>query len=321
MKEFRKRVPIFTIRSFAFLQYSEAAFLYNDIRTGRDTIPFDPGVIIKTAKEETKVKIGISQMCTGSDLEQNMRFIETSSMKMAEEGVKIAAFPECAVYLSGDAESMRKTAEPLDGKIIGRLQALASRLHIYLHNGSFIEKENGRLYNTSVLIGPEGTLEAVYRKIHLFDMDVPGVISEKESDLLTRGEAVTVKRTDMGTLGMAICYDLRFPEQFRRMVEKGAEIIFVPAAFALYTGKEHWEVLLRARAIENQVYIVAADQTGLHYEGKSSNGHSMIIDPWGCVVAQCGNHTGYVTADVNMEYLEKVRREAPYLKHIVEISG
>ena len=193
---------------------------------------------------------------------------------------------------------------------------LATQLGVHLLAGSFLEKSNeARAYNTSLLISSQGDLLAQYRKIHLFDVDIPGQVSVRESDSMKPGEEVVVASTPLGTVGLSVCYDLRFPELYRGLSRKGAEIISVPSAFTFPTGAAHWEALLRARAIENQVYIIAPNQIGKNVYGFADYGNSMIIDPWGKIIARAPDRECFITAEIDLDYLEKVRKELPCLAH------
>jgi predicted amidohydrolase len=183
--------------------------------------------------------------------------------------------------------------------------------------GSILERvpDERRSFNTSCLLGPDGALLARYRKIHLFDVDLPGRVTVRESDARAPGDETVVVPTELGVLGMSICYDLRFPELYRRLVRAGAEIMLVPSAFTFTTGSAHWDVLCRARAIENQSYLLAADQCGTSPHGFADYGGSLIADPWGTIVARAGDGEGIVLAEIDRAYLAKVRSELPCLDH------
>jgi predicted amidohydrolase len=199
----------------------------------------------------------------------------------------------------------------------GFLCGLAAELHLTLVGGSFLERSDdaARSFNTSLLVDPTGTIRAVYRKMHLFDVDLPGRVTVRESDARIPGDDVVTVETEVGTVGMSICYDLRFPELFRRLAVAGATIVTVPSAFTAHTGAAHWEPLLRARAIENQAFVIAANQTGTSPHGFRDYGHSMIVDPWGTVLAHAGEDEAVVTAVLDLEHLARVRREMPCLRH------
>ena len=191
----------------------------------------------------------------------------------------------------------------------------AAKHKVWIVSGSFPEEqENGKPYNTLILADPEGNIRCRYRKLHMFDVEVENTPSYKESDHNTAGNEIVLVDTELGRLGFAICYDIRFGEMFRIMALQGAQVIFLPASFTMNTGKDHWETLLRARAIENGVYIVAPNQMG-----KKTNmlayGKSMIIDPWGDVIARASDKTGSILAEIDLDYLERVRRQIPSLEN------
>lgn len=267
-----------------------------------------------------KLKIGIGQLNTQDDLKKNLESIEKVVAECSDQGAKLVAFPECSTYLS--QSGAREIAETLEGSIIGKFRELAKKHNVYIHNGSFIEKRHGqeKLSNTSVLIDNEGGIAAVYRKIHLFDVEIDENTSFRESNRYQGGDAMVNVKTDIGEFGMSICYDLRFPELFRQLALNGAKIIFVPAAFTLFTGKDHWEVLLKARAIENQVYIVAPGQFGERPVKKMSFGNSMVIDPWGTVIAKASDRVCSFVADLDLDYEDHVRRVLPSLNNRVELG-
>jgi predicted amidohydrolase len=181
--------------------------------------------------------------------------------------------------------------------------------------GSWLEQSPtpGRAFNTSCVFGPDGALLARYRKIHLFDVEMPGQVEVRESATRAPGTDVVVAATPLGTLGLSVCYDLRFPELYRRLVQHGAELLLVPSAFTFPTGAAHWEVLLRARAIENQCWVLAANQTGRSPHGFADYGNSMVVDPWGVVVARAGDGERVVVAEIDRERLRRIRRELPSL--------
>lgn len=237
----------------------------------------------------------------------------------ARNGAQMVALPESAHYLSD--QDMAAHAEPLNGPTVSLYRQLARDLGIYLHCGSFPEcspehsNDPQRAFNTAVLISPEGDILAVYRKIHLFDVSIDGAVDHMESRQIIPGNQSVVAETRYGRIGFAICYDLRFPELFRQLADKGADIIILPAAFTLYTGKDHWEVLLRARAIENQVYVIAPAQWGPHPVNKTCFGNSMIIDPWGTVIARASEGQGSVLASIDPARTAVVRRQIPCLQN------
>jgi len=215
----------------------------------------------------------------------------------------------------GDEDQLRAAAEPLDGPTVAWARALARELGVELVPGSLLERLEGedKLANTSLHIDAEGEVRASYRKLHMFDVEVGGR-RYRESELELAGEEIVLSHTAQGAgLGLTVCYDLRFPELYRILAVRGAELITVPAAFTLPTTRDHWEVLLRARAIENQLYVIAANQYGPHPAGQHSGGRSMIVDPWGIVLAQAPDGEGYVIAEADLEREREIRSSLPSL--------
>lgn len=256
------------------------------------------------------------QMTSGSDKAANLEKAEHLIRLAAARGAKLVALPEVFNWRGKRAEEPA-AAESLAGATLTLMAGLARELEIHLLPGSITEHVPGesRRYNTSVLIGPEGERLGVYRKIHLFDVDLPGRVTVKESDVKMAGGEVVTAATKIGTVGMSVCYDLRFPELYRRLAFAGARILTIPSAFTFPTGEAHWDVLIRARAIENQCYVIAPAQFGANVHGFSDYGNSMIVDPWGRVLARASDQEGVVIAPIDMEYLERVRRELPSLAH------
>jgi deaminated glutathione amidase len=215
----------------------------------------------------------------------------------------------------GSDEQLRAAAQTLEGAAIEWARATARELEVDLVAGSILERVagQGKLANTSVHVDPRGELKAVYRKVHMFDVDVGGH-SYRESDIEEPGEEVVLSETADGVeLGLSICYDLRFPELFRILAVRGARVIALPAAFTLATTRDHWETLLRARAIENQAFMVAANQVGSHPGGHRSGGRSMIVDPWGLVLAQASDSEGHIVAELDFERQHEIRAQLPAL--------
>jgi predicted amidohydrolase len=233
----------------------------------------------------------------------------------AADGAQLIVLPEKWNCL-GTAEQLAAGAEPLDGPTIAWAEALAHELGIDLVAGSIVERIEGqdRCANTSVHIDTHGSMQ-VYRKIHLFDVEIGDTVY-RESDLEAPGDLVVRSTLADGTgLGLSVCYDLRFPELYRALVLSGAQVIVVPSAFTLPTTRDHWEVLLRARAIENQCFLVAANQVGVHPPGNASGGRSMIVDPWGLVLALAPDEECYITADLELDRVAEVRAKLPALSH------
>jgi predicted amidohydrolase len=259
------------------------------------------------------------QLRSTSDAERCLDTAERLIRRAAGYGATLVATPEATTYL-GPHDRKVQLAEPVDGPTHRRLGELAAELGIHLLIGSGAERaegEPGRCHNTSLLFDPEGALVASYRKMHLFDVDIPGGVRFSESKTCAPGDEVVVAETALGRLGMSICYDLRFPEMYRAMVDRGAEILTVPSAFTLMTGKDHWHALLRARAIETQCYVLAPGQWGEHDDKglRRSYGHSVIIDPWGIVVGECSDGEGICLAEIDLERVRDVRRSMPLQSH------
>jgi deaminated glutathione amidase len=257
------------------------------------------------------------QMSSGADRAANLARAEALVREAAGRGARLVVLPEVFAWRGPRVEEAA-VAEPIPGPTTERLAALAHELAIHLSAGSLLEKTPGepRAYNTSCLFDPRGALVARYRKLHLFDVDLPGRVSVRESATRAPGDDVVAVPTALGTLGLSICYDLRFPELYRRLVRAGAEVLLVPSAFTFPTGAAHWEVLCRARATENQCYLVAPDQTGTSPHGFADYGESLIVDPWGRVLARASEGEGVITAEIDRAYLARVRRELPCLAHV-----
>jgi deaminated glutathione amidase len=232
----------------------------------------------------------------------------------AADGAKLIVLPEKWTAM-GSEEDLRASAQTLDGAAIGWARATARELGVDLLAGSILERLAGedKLANTSVHVDPHGEIAAVYRKIHMFDVEVGGR-AYHESELERPGEEIVVSRTLDGVeLGLSICYDLRFPELYRILAVRGARVVAIPAAFTLTTTREHWEVLVRARAIENQSFVIAANQVGEHPAGQHSGGRSMIVDPWGIVMAQAPDGEGHILAELDLERQREIRTRLPSL--------
>ena len=251
------------------------------------------------------------QLNSRNDSAANLDSITRLVASTAGEGARLVVLPEYANYLADDDKLAH--AEPIEGPTVSAYRDLARRHGIVLHCGSFLERSGDpqRAYNTSVLIAPDGEIIATYRKIHLFDVAIGDRVENLESSHILPGNRSVVARTPVGDIGMAICYDVRFPELFRALTDQGAGLIAIPAAFTLYTGKDHWEVLLRARAIENQVFIVAPGQWGSHPNARACFGASMIIDPWGTVLARASEGVGYIVAPIDPALTTRVRQQIP----------
>lgn len=260
----------------------------------------------------------VIQLSCTSDEQANWAMARELIERAAGSGALLVTTPENTNFLGPHSEKVRR-AEGLNGETCQRFGDLAHELGIHLLLGSFNERSEDpeRCYNTSVLFGPDAERIAVYRKMHLFDVDVSDQVRFSESVTVTPGRETVVVETDLGRLGLSICYDLRFPELYRRLLDEGAEILMVPSAFTLTTGKDHWEVLVRARAIENQCYVLAPAQFGRHDdEGlRESYGHAMIVDPWGHVVTMVSDGPGIGLAEIDLEMVQRTRQAMPVSSH------
>lgn len=246
---------------------------------------------------------------------QNLTKIEEFIDEAAGRGAKLIGMPEMVNYV-GSEEGEFENAEPIPGPTIERLMKKARQHQVWLHCGSIFETIPGekKLYNTSVLLNPQGEVVAKYRKIHLYDVEVSNGPSVLESRTKKPGTEIVVADTDLAKIGLSICYDMRFPELYRIMTLRGAQVLFVPAEYTLFTGKDHWEPVLRARAIENQCYVIAPGQIGVK-PNFQAYGKTLIIDPWGNVIAKSSDKEGFITAEIDMELLAKVRNQIPCLKN------
>ncbi|HEX6769736.1 MAG TPA: carbon-nitrogen hydrolase family protein [Candidatus Binatia bacterium] len=256
------------------------------------------------------------QMLASDDKASNLAEAERWVREAAGLGARLVVLPEVFIW-RGNKKLEREFAEAIPGPTANKLGELARELNIFLLGGSILEAipASPKTYNTSLLFDPSGNLVAAYRKIHLFDVDLANGVSLRESETRAHGGDVVAVQTELGTLGLSVCYDLRFPELYRSLADRGAHMIFVPSAFTAFTGQAHWETLLRARAIENQTYIIAADQYGKSPKSFECHGHSMIVDPWGSILAELPDGAGVITAEIDLDHLEKVRADLPALRH------
>ena len=251
------------------------------------------------------------QLNSTDDRERNLATAERLVRAAAADGATLVALPEKWNLLAG-GEELLAGAEPLHGPSLTAARAWASELGIHLLAGSIAARGDERAQNTSVLVGPDGSDLAVYRKIHMFDVDVGGV-SYRESAFEDPGSEIVTTSLGEAELGLTVCYDLRFPELYRILALRGARLISVPSAFTTTTGRDHWEVLLRARAIENQAFLIAPNQIGVAPPHYDSFGHSMIVDPWGRVLATAPDEECFIAADLDLAAQDEVRDSLPAL--------
>lgn len=263
------------------------------------------------------VKVALCQMNAGDDVASNREQASGLLEEAAEGGADLAALPETWVYM-GSAGRHREVAEPVPGPTSEWLAALARRRSMWVLGGSILESDGDRVFNTSLLFDREGSLVARYRKIHLFDVDLPGQPPLRESFTYTPGEEIVTAGTEFGRVGMSICYDVRFPELYRALASRGAEMLLIPAAFTHETGKDHWDVLVRARAIEEQAFVLAPAQWGAWgppEQNRRCHGNSLAVDPWGRVLARAPDGIGVTFADLDLEEVRRARERLPALRH------
>ncbi len=256
------------------------------------------------------------QMTSGADKAHNLATAEKLIRAAHAKGARFIGLPEVFSWFGPEPERAAN-AEALEGPTLARMSQLAKELSITLLAGSVLETgaPGGRLFNTSVLFGPDGARLGVYRKMHLFDVEVGDGQTYRESAAVAPGGDVVVAEAPFAKVGLSVCYDLRFPELYRLHSKAGAQVLTVPAAFTLMTGKDHWEVLLRARAIENQCHVFAPAQWGKHPKDRLTFGHAMVVDPWGMVIAQASDGEGFALAELDLELTARIRRNLPALQH------
>jgi predicted amidohydrolase len=260
--------------------------------------------------------LGAVQMTSSADRARNLATAVRLVNEAADLGARLVGLPENFAFMGRDEERIA-TAEPLEGPTLGVIREVARARRVWIVAGSVAEKvdQPGKTANTSVLVADDGSIAAAYRKIHLFDVNIPDGARYAESETVAPGDKVVLAPTPLGRIGLTICYDLRFPELYRQLSALGAEVVFIPAAFTLFTGKDHWEVLIRARAIENLSYVVAPAQVGRHSASRLTFGNAMIVDPWGTVLARCPEGEGVCVARFDRPRMERARQELPALKH------
>jgi deaminated glutathione amidase len=263
------------------------------------------------------VRAAAVQLNSTEDKDRNLATADRLVREAAGDGADLIVLPEKFNVL-GTPDHYREGAETLEGPTVRWARETAAELGVDLVAGSIVELRDGRdkLSNTCVHVGPEGEVKAVYRKIHMFDVEVGGQVY-RESDSEEPGEAIVLSDAGGIPLGLSVCYDLRFPELYRILAVKGARVITIPAAFTKVTGQAHWELLIRARAVENQAFVVAADQIGRHPPDKESFGGSMIVEPWGEVLARAPDEECFVAADLDLDRQDEVREKLPSLANRV----
>jgi deaminated glutathione amidase len=267
---------------------------------------------------DKKFRAGLVQMCSGRTIENNLRDATTLIREAAKGGAHYIQTPEVTTQMERDRAKQMVETRPEDGNpAIAHFRALARELKVWLHIGSMaVAVGDGQLANRALLISPTGTVAARYDKIHMFDVQLPNGESYRESKVFRPGTEAIVADLPWGKLGVTICYDLRFPALYRALAQAGAEILAIPSAFTKPTGQAHWHTLMRARAIETGCYVIAAAQAGKHENGRETYGHSLVIAPWGDIVAEAGGlETGVIFADIDLTKVTEARAQVPSLQH------
>jgi predicted amidohydrolase len=260
------------------------------------------------------MKIGLAQLNSRQNKAVNLAAAGQAVDKLAQQGVDLVLLPEMFNFHGLD-DAYAEAAEPIPGPSTQWAREKAGEHGIFLHCGSLAERRGDKVYNTSVVFDRTGAEVARYSKIHLFDAKTPDGLEYKESAAFAAGSEVAVCDCDDVKVGLAICYDVRFPELFHALADRGAQLFLLPAAFTVPTGISHWEPCLRARAIENGCYVAACGQWGRYARGRDNYGHSMVVDPWGVVVAQCREGVDTLTAELDLEHLRDVRERLPVQRH------
>ena len=259
------------------------------------------------------------QMNSSPDMQANLSQAEDLIDLAARQGAEIVCLPENFSFLGKDEVKLERVDE-ISKSSMKFLKTMAQRYQITLLGGGFpFPSGENKVLNKAVLVGIAGDILESYEKVHLFDVNLPDGNTSRESKTVLAGQHLppVYSSKELGNLGLSVCYDVRFPELYRHLAQMGAEVLIIPAAFTAFTGKDHWQVLLQARAIENTCYVIAPAQTGCHYARRQSHGHAMIIDPWGVVLADAGDEPGVVVAPIERSRLEQVRQQMPSLKHRV----
>ncbi len=263
------------------------------------------------------LRVGLVQMCVGRDVARNVADASGFIREAAQQGAQYVQTPEITTLMETERSRLFAAVQPQEGNsAIGAFSATARDLGIWLHIGSMaVLAEDGRLANRSFLFNPRGEIAAQFDKIHMFDVSLPGGETYRESKNYRPGNEAVVAALPWGNLGMTICYDLRFPHLYRALAKAGAHFLAIPSSFTVKTGQAHWSVLMRARAIENGCFVLAAAQAGRHEAGRDTYGHSIVVSPWGEVIAEAGVDTGVTIADLDLAEIEEARQRIPSLQH------
>jgi len=268
-------------------------------------------------QREQSFRVGLVQMCTGREVEKNLADASALIRAAAEKGAQYVQTPEITTLMEMERARLFAAVRPEEGNpAVAHFSSLARELGIWLHIGSMaVLSGDGRIANRSLLFSPKGGIEARFDKIHMFDVQLPGGESYRESRNYRAGDAGVLAELPWGTLGLTVCYDLRFPHLYRALAQAGADFLAIPSAFTRQTGEAHWHVLVRARAIENGCFVFAAAQAGKHESGRETYGHSLVVSPWGDIVAEAGVHPSVIVADVKSNEVREARARIPSLQH------
>jgi predicted amidohydrolase len=257
------------------------------------------------------------QMTSLPDLAQNLVQAEELIDLAVNRGAELVCLPENFAFMGEEPDKLAQAQAIADGSQ-KFLYTMAQKYQVTILGGGFpVPTDHGKVYNVALLVGPNGQQLARYEKVHLFDVDLPDGNTYRESNTVKSGQDLPTvySSPELGRLGLSVCYDVRFPELYRHLSKEGAEVLFVPAAFTAYTGKDHWQVLIKARAIENTCYVIAPAQTGCHYGRRQTHGHAMIVDPWGVILADAGDRPGVAIGEINPDRLRQIRQQMPALQH------
>lgn len=262
------------------------------------------------------MKVACIQMTSGPDMSANLAYLENSIREAAKAGANLIATPENSDFMiDGPARKFEGAKAESDHPFLPAFSALAKELAVTIILGSIaIRSEDSKVYNRCYVFGTDGLVTGTYNKIHLFDVSLPSGEIRRESDLVKAGETLAMIDANDAKIGLSICYDVRFPDMYRSMAKSGAQIFSIPAAFTVSTGEMHWEVLLRARAIENGAFVIAPAQCGTHDGGRHTYGHSMMINPWGKIIAEAGTAPAIIYAEIELDEVARFRQAIPSLQ-------
>ena len=272
---------------------------------------------VQRESQRESFRAGLVQMCTGRDVDRNVADASSLIREAAGKGARYVQTPEITTLMETQRERLFAALRPEEGNpAVAHFAHLARDLGIWLHIGSMgVLLDNGKIANRSLLFSPAGAVAARFDKLHMFDVDLPGGETYRESKNYQAGSAGVLAELPWGTLGLTVCYDLRFPHLYRALAKGGADFLAIPSSFTRPTGAAHWHVLMRARAIENGCFVLSAAQSGKHESGRETYGHSLIVSPWGEVIAEAGEEVGVIVAEIHPAEVAKARGRIPSLQH------